>query len=131
MARNPVYGWDNSPLALTQLSGASLALLDAIQARPRGVIREWQADLRWSTTSMIEHHLHRLRRAGLLTWTPGKARSVVLLDGVAGETCERCVALERVLRRIARDVTPANAYPECVERVHALVMEALGDHGRG
>jgi SOS-response transcriptional repressor LexA len=104
-----------------------LALLDAIQVRPRGSFREWQEDVGWASWSTVSHHLHRLRRAGLLTWTPGKVRSVVLLDDVAGETCARCDDLEEALLRIRDAVTPANAYPECVERVQALVTEALKD----
>lgn len=43
-------------------------------------VRELVALVGASSTSVIDHHLRRLRRAGRVTWTRGKARTLRIVE---------------------------------------------------
>ncbi len=43
-------------------------------------LRELMAKFGWASNNAAERHLGELKRKGYVTWTPGKARTLVRLD---------------------------------------------------
>ena len=87
-----VYVWPDPPSGMGRTARCVLKAIRELYAESNGLpptVREIQAHTEISSPSVVQYHLCKLDKAGLVTHQPGKARTLVpVLEMQVGEPPE-------------------------------------------